>query len=320
MRVLDEDGDGVVVRAAAAALAVLAALAEHEALDALVVPLGLLGLLESLLPEHLGEQVAALRHRRLPQEAQAPVGVDLDDAGVDVGELVDVVVDNLLRLGDAALEKLEVRAHRDGAAEVHGAVVAPKEVVERLLGRGEERPAVLGLRLRGEPEVYLDGLGGDVEPDRVVVVVVLVEHPGELEVRLGGGLEILVLELELPPLEERLAVEGDEALRGLGVVLEELAVDGLALLLLAAPEVVVGDLEARRPVLGALPVGKRRDLLLRLVELVEHEKPADLYGEERGLGLRPLLLGGLDHALGEVGEAAVDKRLDVCDLALQLSV
>ena len=131
---------------------------------------------------------------------------------MDVGELVDVVVDHLLRLGDASPEQLVVRAHRDGAAEEHGAVVPPKEVMERLLRGVEEGLAILRTGLGGETQVYLYGLGDYSQPFCVVVVVVPVEHPGKLDVRLGRGLKLLVRDLELPPLVEGIPVEIEERL------------------------------------------------------------------------------------------------------------
>ena len=265
----DEDVERVVERAEVVALAGAALLAEQERLDALVVALGLLVLRLRLLPEHLREHEAAERHRRELPQALLAVGVELHDLLVELLELAHVLVDRLLRLRDVAPEELDVRLHRDRAAEVHRTVHLPQQLVDDLLRGVEERPALLDVLLvRRELEVHLRRLARHVAPRvRVVVALLLVDELEEPLVDLDRLREALVADEDLPPGVARLHVELAYLLRGLGERLEELVVYLRALRLLAAEEQVVRDLEPRGPVLRALAVGKRRDLRLGLLEL-----------------------------------------------------
>ena len=317
--VLDVDVDGVVVRARPVALAVLALGAEHEVLDAVVVALRLLELGRDLAPVHVGEHVAAQRHRRLAQEPLAAVGVEVLDALVQLGELVHVVVDRRLGPVGAALQELDVGLHRDRAAEVHGPPLLPEELVDELLRALEvARALARGRLVARHAQVHLARLARDVAPGvRVLVAVLAVEELEERLVALGRLGELLVGDQQLAVGVAGLEVEVAQPLRRRGELLEELAVDLGALLLLALLEVVVRDLEARRPVLAAVAVGQRGDLRLGHGEHSQREHAPDLDGEEQRVGLGPLLLRGRDDRLGEVGEPAVDQRLDVADLGLQ---
>ena len=294
-------------------------LAEEERLHALVVALGLLELVLRLVPEQPGEHEAAQRHRRELEQALAPVGVDRDDLLVQLLELAHVLADRLLRLRDAAVEQLDVRLHRDRAPEVDRLVGLPEELVDELLRGGDVALALVPVRLVGrELQVHLGRLARDVAPRaRVLIAFAPVDQREKPLVDLRRLAVALVVDEDLAPRVARLLVELADVLRRLRVRLEELGVDLRAVVLAPAEEEVVRDHEPRRPVLRALAVGKRRHLLLRLLELPEREHAADLVREERRLGRRPLLLRRRDDVRREVGVAVLDERRDVVDLVLK---
>ena len=250
--VLEEHRHRLVERALrAVALAVLSLRAEHVRLDLLVVALRLpLRLGQRLVPQHLGPQVHALGKRRLPKDAPRAVGVERDDLLVDLLELVAVVVDDHRRLGDVAAYLLDVRLHRHGAPEVERVRVRvePQEPVDDLARRGERGVALLELLrllLRvghldrvGDAQVEVDRLARDVAP-RVLAGRQLRE---QRRVALGGLGVLPVADEELAVRVARLHVELADLGRRLLEHLEELVVDLHALGLLAAVEVVVGDL------------------------------------------------------------------------------
>ena len=247
------------------------------------------------------------------------LGVELDDRLVELLKLGHVFVDRLLGLGDVALQELDVRLHRDGTAEVYGAILLPEELVDDLLGGVEVLIAVLDIGLVGrELQVHLGRLARDVAPSvRVILALLLVDLRKKPGVDLHGLLEALVADEDLAPGVASLHVELADFLGGLGKRLEELVVDLRALGLLAAEEEVVRDLETGRPVLRAVAVGERRDLLLGLFELAQGEHATDLDREELGLGLGPLFLRRLDDGLCEIGIAVLDQRLDIADFELK---
>ena len=323
LRIAEVDVHGVLERAVGGTLAALVLGADEEGLYLLVVALAraLLELHLGLGPVLVGHHVAALRDGRLPEKPEASVGVRLLDAGVYLLQLVAVVVHHGLRLLKTSGKELEVRLHRDRAAEVERQVLAPEELVDVLL-RGGKVAAARGCALLGrKDQVDVRRLACDVAPDVVVLVAHLriehreqrVEGPRGLLLASGGHEDLSVLVAGL-------ARKVHESLRRLRVLGEELVVDLGALVALAAREEVVGELEPGRPVLRARPVRKRGDLLVRLVELAEGEEPADLEREEHRIGLRPLLLRVLDDGLREVGEPRVDERLHVFDLGLERRV
>ena len=245
---------------------VLVFLAEHVALDKLVVVLGLRKLLLCLLPKHFRLEIHHLRKRRNLEKPQPALGIGLAYLVVDALKILLELLDDEVGALDVAPQLLEVGLHADGAAEQHG-VLALEALLDQLVDRvadDVERPVALRLLLGravfGDAHQKVAVLGGERKP-------VLARQVGQkLAVYLGRLVVVLRLRKYLA-----VGVAGIdiELLKPLGRFWErrkELVVDLDALFLLVATEVVVGHLEPRRPVLRALAVGQRGDLLLGLVE------------------------------------------------------
>ena len=298
--------------------AVLRPRPEHPRLDLLVVALRrLLRFGLDFVPQHLRLQIEAFGERRLLQKAHLALGIVLDDLVVQLPQLRQILVDERLGPVDVALHLLDMSLHRDSPPEIERLLELPEKLVGDLARRFEVGIA-LGLVLRvlrliRQTQIDLDRLAREIAP--LVAAVRQLLQQGL--VTLGRQRILPVARQELSVGIARLHVELAQIRRRLRIGREELAVDLHALFLLSAAVVVVGDLQARRPVLGRLAVGERGDLLLRLVELAKRQKPADFNGKEPDLGLGPLLLRLFDDWRGDVGIPVVHQGLDIVDLGLK---
>ena len=284
-RVLHEHVDRVVERAGAVALRA-ALRAEEEILDLVVVGLGLLELPLDLVPKHLREKIAAVRHRREAYHALSPVRVERLQLLVDVLELGKVLVDQLLRSGDVAARHLRMGLEGDGLAEAHYQVVHPQEPVGAERGLLDVCLALPGVLLGGgKLEAELRLLHAERRPP------VVLERELEQTVIHGDRLvELLLGPQDLYPRVRGLLVEVHQLLRRRRHRLEELAVQLAALRQLLPRVVGVGHRDAQGPVL-------RRPLLLlgehalHLVEVTKTEVALLLQHLKAGGHHGPLLLG-----------------------------
>jgi len=313
--ILDEDVERMVVGARSVALAVLGLRAEQKILYQVVVARRLFVFGLRFLPHHVRQQIAAGGHGREFEQPQFAFRIRLFDGLVQFGQLVHVIVDCPLRAIETAAEQLHVRLHRDGAPEIDGLVLLPQKFIDVLARAVQIRLALLDvLGLLRQTQIHVRRLARDVAPGVVILVGRLgVDIVEKTLVDAAGALEILGHHKNLAVLIARLSVEILQRFCGLGVLLEELIVDLLAVRFASAREIVVGDFKTRRPELWAVPVGKRGNHLLRLFELVQAEKAANLQSEKLRFALRPLLLGRGDDGLGEIRIAVVDEGFDIAD-------
>ena len=315
--------DDVVERALAVALLAARAdlRAEEKRLDPLLVGFLLLGLLLGLLPVLVGQEVAALRHRRLAQPAEASRRVCPDELVVNLLQVVLVVPDHRLRLLDAAAQQLVVGLHRNRAAEVHHAVVAVQQLADVLLRRSQLRLARPRIRLVGrQAQPQVGCLAGRGAPQAVVLVVLGVQVRLEHLVHLRRLAALAAADEEIDAVVDGVAHQRREFLARLLVRLEERVVDLGTLLALVVRVVVVRELKTRGPVLRPRLVGQGVQTLLRLREVALQQQAADFQREEARLALGPPGDGRNHHIAGKVRKAPVEQFADVPDLQLELLV
>ena len=272
----------------------------------------LLGLgheLVRLLLVHDAHQVAHLGDRGEAEVVLAVLLAGLDQGLLELDEHRHVVLDELLRVLDLALDDLDVRHQRDGAAEPH--VLRPEQGLDGLVGA---RDVAGGAALAGVAR-DLDERLRVVEEDGALHVRRQAVHREELLQRVGG---LLVLLLELEHLRELVVgvhVELDDLLRRRAAVLLEEGVVGFERLVVpAAGEEVVRHRELHRPGLGGILVRLLVDDRLRLVELAQLQDLLEHLDLELGLGGGVL---GLDVAQDEVRvvrEAGAVQGVDVLEL------
>ena len=305
-RILDVDvhelGDRVAVQRAGLVL-------ELHLLLAVGLLLGLGHELVRLLLVHDAHQVAHLGDRGEAEVVLAVLLAGLDQGLLELDEHRHVVLDELLRVLDLALDDLDVGHERDGAAEPH--VLRPEQGLDGLVGA---RDVAGGAALAGVAR-DLDERLRVVEEDGALHVRREAGHREELLQRVGG---LLVLLLELEHLRELVVgvhVELDDLLgRRAAVLLEEGVVGFERLVVAAAGEEVVRHRELHRPRLGRVLVRLLVDDRLRLVELAQLQDLLEHLDLELGLGGGIL---GLDVAQDEVRvvrEAGAVQGVDVLEL------
>ena len=312
-----EHRDGEIERALAVALAVLVLLAEHVALDKLVVVLGLRELLLGLLPKHLRLEVHNLGKRRNLEKTKPALGIGLAYLVVNALQILLELLDDEVGPLYVASQLLKVGLHADRAAEQNG-ILALKALLDEFVNRlGHDAERIVALRLLLICAVFGDAhqkvaiLGSERQP------VLACQVGQQFAVDLGSLVVVLSLGEYLTIGVARIDVELLQPLGRLGERSEELVVDLHALLFLVAPEIVVRNLQPGGPVFRALAVGQRGDLLLSLLEAAEGKHATNLNREEPRLGLRPLGLRLGDHRLGYIGIAPGDELFDVGDLELK---
>ena len=271
--------------------------------------LGLRHELVGLLLVHDAHEVAHLGDRGEAEVVLAVLLAGLDQGLLELDEHRHVVLDELLRVLDLALDDLDVGHERDGAAEPH--VLRPEQGLDGLVGAGDVAAGAALAGLAGD----LDERLSVVEEDGALHVRRESRHREELLQRVG---RLLVLLLELEHLRELVVgvhVELDDLLgRRAAVLLEEGVVGFERLVVAAAGEEVVRHRELHRPRLGGVLVRLLVDDALRLLEVAQLQDLLEHLDLELGLGGGIL---GLDVAQDEVRvvrEAGAVQGVDVLEL------
>ena len=319
LRILHKHVDHVIVGTRVVALATLFG-TEEQIGDLGLVGLRLLHLALNGVPHHLAEQIAALGHRAHAGVTILTLWVLLEQTVVDLGELRHVVVDQILCLLHVATQHLDVRLHGDGLAEHDDQLVFPEKLVGELRRAVEislplVRQGFRLLRVRGKFNVLrkADEQGDLLHCHRAPALfrrTGLGDLSEQAVVHLHGLVEVLLVHADLRPLEARFDVEVDEIGTRLLHCLEELFVDLPTVVHHATGIVGIGHRKTQRPVFAVLRLHGIDDLL-HFVELAETQRALELQYLQLRRNLRPLLLRGIDHGLGEVRHIRVDKGANV---------
>ncbi len=261
----------MIISARAITLTILRLSTKHEILNKVIIMLRLLIFRLRFLPHHIREQIAASWHRREFQKPKVSVGVCFFNQLMQFSELIHIIINRTLRTINATAQQLQVRLHRDSAPEENGLILLPKKLINILTRTIEETFALLLiLRLCREAQIHIGCLARDITPYIIILFRAFrIQVREQSLINLTRALKVLCHNENLPILITRLTMERTQFFRGFRILLEELAIDLLAVRLASAHKVIVGDFQTRRPELGTIPVGERGNLLLCLFKLVQ---------------------------------------------------